>query len=91
MAIVDLSGGIVSVVAAVSLILAILTFAAARRTGQRRVHVVAAAFAVHAAKSAIAAWALYTARLGHEALEVLEAGFDLAMVLLLFGAFWVRR
>lgn len=91
MALASLSGSLVSLVAAVSLVLALLTVLAARRTAQPRVYVVALAFAVHFLKSAIVAWALFTESLGHETIEVLEACFDLVMVLLLFSAFWVRR
>lgn len=90
-ALASLSGSLVSIVAAVSLALALLTYVAAKRTAQRRIYVVATAFGVHFAKSSIVAWALFTGSLGHEILEILEAGFDLAMVLLLFTAFWVRR
>lgn len=86
-----MSGTLVAVVAVVSLVLMLLTYAAARRTAQTRIYVVALAFGVHFVKSAVVAWALFTQFLGHEALEILEAGFDLAMVLLLFGAFWVPR
>lgn len=85
------SGGIVALVAAVSLVLALLTYLAAKRTMQTRIYVVALAFGVHFVKATIVAWALFTASLGHEMLEIIEAAFDLAMVLLLFAAFWVRR
>ena len=87
----NLSGVLVSVVAAVSLVLMLLTFAAAKRTNQVRVYVVALAFGVHFVKSVIVAWALFTQVLGHETVEIIEAAFDLGMVLLLFSAFWVRR
>lgn len=85
------SGGIVALVAAVSLVLMLLTYLAAKRTGQTRIYVVALAFGVHFVKATIVAWALFSQSLGHEALEILEALFDLGMVLLLFSAFWVRR
>jgi hypothetical protein len=87
----SLSATLVAIVAAVSLVLALITFAAAKQTAQRRIYVIALAFTVHFVKSTLAAWALFTAGLGHETLEILEAGFDLVMVLLLFSAFWVRR
>lgn len=86
-----LSGTIVSIVAAVSFALMVLTYLAAKRTAQTRVYVVALAFGVHFVKATIVAWALFTASLGHETLEILEGVFDLGMVLLLFSAFWVRR
>ena len=91
MALSTLSGGIVALVAAVSLVLMLLTLLAAKRTAQARVYVVASAFAVHFVKATLVSWALFTQSVGHEVLEIMEASFDLAMVLLLFGAFWVRR
>lgn len=68
----------------------VLTWVAAERTGHRKVRFVAAAFAVHFAKSAIVAGGLFTRAIGHEVLEVVEAVFDLAMVTLLFIPFWTR-
>ena len=85
------SGSIVAVVAAVSLVLMLLTYLAAKRTMQTRIYVVALAFGVHFLKATFVAWALFTQTLGHEVLEIVEAVFDLGMVLLLFSAFWVRR
>lgn len=90
MALTTWSGGIVALVAAVSLVLMLLTFLAAKRTAQTRVYVVALAFGVHFVKATIVAWALFAQSLGHEVIEIIEAAFDLTMVLLLFSAFWVR-
>lgn len=80
----------VGIVALVSAVLMVLTWIAANRTGQRRVRFVAAAFGVHAAKSTIVAAMLVTRALGHEAIELIEAVFDLAMVTLMFIPFWTR-
>lgn len=80
----------VALVAVVSLALTGLTFLAARRTGQQRIYFVSAAMAVLCLKSAIAAYALGTASIGHEHLEVLQGGFDLAMVAFLVAPFWVQ-
>lgn len=80
----------VGIVAVVSAVLMVLTWLAARRTGHRKVRFVAAAFGVHAAKSAIVAGMLVTRAVGHEAIELMEALFDLAMVTLMFIPFWSR-
>lgn len=80
----------VAVVALVSAILTVLTFVAARRTGHRRVYFVAGAMGVLFVKSAIAAYAIATDAIAHEHLEVVQGGFDLAMVALLFAPFWLR-
>ncbi|MFA5860060.1 MAG: hypothetical protein WDA16_00045 [Candidatus Thermoplasmatota archaeon] len=79
---------IVSMVAVVSLTLTILTWRAAERTGQRKVRFIAAAFGVHFMKSTLVAILLSTNSLAHEAIEIMEAIFDLAMVTLLFIPFW---
>jgi len=75
-------------VAVVSLTLTILTWRAAERTGQRKVRFIAAAFGVHFMKSTLVAILLSTNSLAHEAIEIMEAIFDLAMVTLLFIPFW---
>lgn len=79
---------IVSIVAVVSLTLTILTWRAAERTGQRKVRFIAVAFGVHSTKSALVAFFLSTNGLAHQAIEIMEAVFDLAMVTLLFIPFW---
>ena len=81
----------VAIAAALSLVLAILTYMAAVRMGQKKVKFVAAAFGVHFVKSTIVAYGLLTGRLGHEVLEVVEAVFDVAMVLLLAIPFLLAR
>jgi hypothetical protein len=84
------SSTLVLVVGIVSLVLMVLTWMAANRTGHRKVRYVAAAFGVHFAKSAIVAYGLFTGRIGHEILEVLEAVFDSLMIALLAIPFWAR-
>lgn len=84
------STAVVTVVAVVSAVLTVLTWMAAERTGYRKVRFVAAAFFVHFVKSAIVAYGLFTQRIGHEVLEVVEGAFDLVMVTLMFVPFWSR-
>lgn len=80
----------VAAVALVSLILTVLTYVAARRTGHRRILFVVGAMGVLFVKSAVAAYALGTASIAHEHLEVLQGGFDLVMVGLLVVPLLVR-
>lgn len=84
------SSTLVLLVAIASAILSVLTWMAAKRTGHRKVHYVAAAFAVHFVKSAIVAYGLFTGGIAHEILEVVEAVFDAAMITLLAIPFWAR-
>jgi uncharacterized membrane protein len=84
------SSMLVLVVAIVSLVLMILTWMAANRTGHRKVRYVAAAFGVHFVKSSIVAYGLFTGSIGHEILEVVEAVFDALMIALLAIPFWAR-
>lgn len=84
------SSTLVLLVAIASLVLMVLTWIAANRTGHRKVRYVAAAFGVHFAKSTIVAYALFTGRLGHEVVEVIEAVFDALMITLLAIPFWAR-
>lgn len=85
------SSSLIVLVAAASSALMVLTWIAAERTGQRKVRFVAAAFGVHFLKSAIVAYGLFTASIGHEVLEVVEAAFDATMITLLAIPFWVRQ
>ena len=85
-----LSSFVVAIVALVSAVLTVLTWMAAERTGHRKVRFVAAAFFVHFAKSTIVAYGLFTRDIGHEVLEIVEGGFDLVMVTLMFVPFWSR-
>lgn len=84
------SSTIVTIAAAVSLALTIVTYLAAVRTGHKKVKFVSAAFGVHFVKSSIVAYGLFTGSIGHEILEVVEAVFDLTMVTLLAIPFWAR-
>lgn len=84
------SSTVVTIAAAVSLALTILTYLAAVRTGHQKVKFVSAAFGVHFVKSSIVAFGLFTGSIGHEILEVVEAVFDLTMVTLLAIPFWAR-
>lgn len=84
------SSTVVAIIALVSYTLTALTWIAYRRTLHPKVRYVAFAFLVHAVKSTIVAYGLFTATIGHEILEVIEAVFDLVMVVLLFSPFWSR-
>lgn len=84
------SSTLVLLVAIASLVLMVLTWMAAQRTGHRKVRYVAAAFGVHFVKSAIVAFGLFTGSIGHEILEVVEAVFDALMIALLAIPFWAR-
>ncbi|HWG90710.1 MAG TPA: hypothetical protein VNZ52_07665 [Candidatus Thermoplasmatota archaeon] len=86
-----LSSTVVGIVAVVSLILSLLTFEAYRRVRNRKILFVAAAFLIHFVKSGFVAIAIYWRLVGHEVLELTEAGFDLVIVVLLFIPFWSRR
>lgn len=86
-----MSIGIVSVVAIISAILATVTFVGWRRTGNWKIGFIAAAFLTHFAKSALVALFLATIWVGHEVVEVVEAGFDLLMMVFLFIPFVARR
>lgn len=79
----DLSGGIVLVVGAVALLLALVGAAALKRSGNRSLLFVVAAFAVFAAKGLYGGWAIQTDSVAHEDLEATLAIADLAVVLLL--------
>lgn len=77
-------------VAAVSAVLFVLAVRAATRTRERRLWFLAAAFGVFVVKGAVTSWALATDGIGHETLEMLGAGFDLAIVVLLVAPFLAR-
>lgn len=70
-----------------SLVLAILAVGAWRRTGNRRLGFVAAAFFVFVVKSAVTAYSLWTGLIGHEDLELAGALLDLVVVGLLIAPF----
>lgn len=79
-----------AIVAAISFGLAVLAVLAARRSGSRRLAFVAAAFFTFAAKGSLTLWAIMSGGIGHETLEVVGAGFDLAVVILLVIPFLSR-
>lgn len=91
MSLAGMSIGIVSIVAIISAILAVVTFVGWRRSGNWKIGFIAGAFATHFAKSALVALFLATNSVGHEVVEVIEAAFDLAMISLLFVPFVARR
>ena len=85
---------IIATVAVVSLLLTILAAAAWRRTGNRKLAFVTAAFFVFFAKSVLTAYSVETGFVGHEDLELIGALADLVVVLLLvapFAAALLRR
>lgn len=86
--------GIISLVAAISLVLTVLAFAAWRRSDNRKLGFVTAAFFVFFAKSLLTAYAVETNAIVHEDLELVGALADLFVVVLLlapFGGSFVRR
>ena len=74
----------------ISLTLAVLALMALRRTGNRRLLFVAAAFFLFATKSMVTAYSLVTDFLHHEDLEAFGSLLDLFIVLLLIAPFLVR-
>jgi len=78
-------------VGAISLGLCVLALSALRRTGNRKLAWVAAAFAVFAAKGLVTALALAYHRVAHEHLELIGSGLDLLVVALLVVPFLLRR
>lgn len=71
----------------ISLGLAVLAVGAWRRTGNRKLGLVAAAFWVFVVKSALTAYSLWTGFLGHEDLELAGALLDVVVVVLLIAPF----
>lgn len=85
---------IISLVAAVSLVLTVLAFAAWRRTGNRKLGFVTAAFFLFFSKSLLTAYSVETDFIVHEHLELTDSLLDLLVVLLLlapFGGAFLRR
>ena len=74
----------------ISLALTIMALAAWRRSRDRRLLFVGAAFLAFALKSLLTAYSLWTGFLHHEDLEGAGAGFDLVIVLLLVAPFLFR-
>ena len=79
--------GLIAAVAVVSLALTLLAVAARRRTGNRKLSFVVAAFAVFFLKSVVTAYSVATDAIHHEDLELLGSLGDLAIVLLLVAPF----
>ncbi|HLF15980.1 MAG TPA: hypothetical protein VI796_00905 [Candidatus Thermoplasmatota archaeon] len=80
----------IALVALISLVLTILAHGAWRRTRNRKLAFVAAAFALFFVKSAITAYSLPTRFIHHEDLELVGAFLDLGVVALLAAPFLVR-
>ncbi|HJQ94069.1 MAG TPA: hypothetical protein VJ874_07295 [Candidatus Thermoplasmatota archaeon] len=78
---------LISLAGLLSLVLAALAFGAWRRTGNRKLGLVAAAFSVFVAKAAVTAYSLWTSLIGHEDLELVGALLDAVIVLLLVAPF----
>lgn len=70
-----------------SLVLAVLAIGAWRRTGNRRLGFVAAAFCVFVVKSAVTAYSIWTGFIRHEDLELAGALLDVVVVALLVAPF----
>lgn len=86
----DVSGALVLIVGVVALGLALVGVAALRRSGNRSLAFVVAAFAVLAGKGLFGGWAILTRRVGHEDLEAVLAIADFAVVLLLVAPLLAR-
>ena len=78
---------LISLAGLLSLALASLAAGAWRRTGNRKLAFVAAAFAVFVLKAAATAYSLWTGVVGHEDLELLGAMLDVVIVVLLIAPF----
>ncbi len=81
----------IGAVAAISLFIAILLWVAADRVGNPKIRWVSAGFFVMAAKSVFIAAAIFTAFLAHELVELVDAVFDLLVVLLVAAPFLMRK
>jgi 4-amino-4-deoxy-L-arabinose transferase-like glycosyltransferase len=78
---------IIGAVALISLALSVLAALAWRRTQNRKLAFVTAAFLTFFAKSLITAYALWTEEVAHEHLEVVGSVLDLVVVGLLISPF----
>ena len=81
----------IGAVAAISLFIAILLWVAADRVANPKIKWVSAGFFVMALKSVIIAAAILTSFLAHELVELVDAVFDLLVVLLVAAPFLMRR
>lgn len=82
---------LVLAVGVVSLFLAAMGLRAWRRADDVRLLFVTSAFGLFGAKNLLVAWSLWAEVIAHETLELVGAGFDLAVVLLLAAPFVRRR
>ena len=80
-----------ALVALLALVFAGLAFAAARRRGNRALHLVAVAFAVFALKNAFSAYNVQTHVIPHDEIELILSLFDLVLLVLLFVPLAMRR
>jgi len=81
------TNALIALAALLSLGLAGLAFGAWRRTGNRKLGFVAAAFSVCVVKSALTAYSLWTGLIRHEDLELVGALLDVVIVVLLIAPF----
>ncbi len=86
-----LSSLALAIVGAVSLALAIALWIASPRVGQMRLRLVSAGFFVLFIKSLFIIITIHSLGLDHEAVQTLDAVFDLAAVLLVASPFLMRR
>lgn len=85
------SAGVSLVVALLALTMGLVAFRAARRRGNRALHVVGLAFLVFAAKNVFSAVNVLYHAVPHDAIELALSLFDLVIMLLLFAPFLRRR
>jgi hypothetical protein len=86
----DLGIVFIAATALASLVLCLLAAGALRRTGNRKLGFVTAAFAIFFLKAALTAYSLATGLLDHQDLELAGSALDLAIVFLLVAPF-LRR
>ena len=91
MSLLSFSPTVIGIVALISAVLTFITFLGYWRSRDRRILFISTAFAVHFVKSTIVAFSLQFSLMEHEAVEVVEAVFDLTMVSLLFIPFLMRK
>ena len=85
------SAGTSALVALLALAFAFLAFRARRVRGNPALRLVGVAFLVFAAKNAFSAFNVLTHVVPHDAIELVLSLFDLALLLLLFAPFLLRR
>lgn len=80
----------ITIVAAISFLIAVAIWVAAIRVGNPKIRWIAAGFFVMAAKSVLIAFALGTGFLQHEIIELVDAVFDLLVVVLVAAPFLMK-